>query len=182
MEPGKDYDSLREGKLTFSITWCFTNEMSSSPLTMASVGTRRTKVRHFCWYAKRWTLSCLWCSQIVGVASLPQISVTRNPSFPFIHLLCCNGLITRPASWPFPEGSESLETRSCGEVDLEEVCDKLVPLRRYDQELVPEDSAFEVNLITENVNKSTVSSWQKEKELKNHIDTVTWWIWKTYRW
>lgn len=94
------------------------------------------------------------------MASLPQISVTRNPSFPFDHLLCCNGLITRPAApLPFPEGSESVETRSCGEVvDLEDVCDKLVPLRRYDQELVPEDSAFEVNLMTEYVNRSTVSS------------------------
>jgi len=32
-------------ELTFSITCCFTNEMSSSPLTIAAIGTRRTKVR-----------------------------------------------------------------------------------------------------------------------------------------
>jgi len=35
------------------------------------------------------------------------------------------------------------------------------PLRRYDQELVPEDIAFLVNLMTEYVNTSTVSSGER---------------------
>lgn len=106
--------------------------------------------------------------------SRPQILVIKKPSFPFVHLSFCSGLTTLCMLLPFPECRESIEPMGA-KVDLEEISDEPGPLRRYDQELVSEDKAFEVNLRTANVNKSALSSAERVVETNRSWNKIIEW-------